>query len=239
MISPFKSLIALLLLAFLLPTTSSAADSKRYKVGKRSFDGIGKYYMGREISRVMGHLGAGWLERDTRQAEERTDLLVKALKLKKGDKVADIGAGSGYFTRRIGPIIGEEGNVYAVDIQQEMLDILAKKMKEAGVSNYVPVLGTIEDPKLPEGTIDLAFMVDVYHEFSHPYEMIEGIVKSLKPGGRLVWVEYRKEDPKVPIKPLHKMSEAQVKKEASIFPLEHVETIGILPLQHIIVFKKK
>lgn len=213
--------------------------NERYSPGRPSFDGIGKYYMGREISKVMGHLGAGWLERDTRQAEERTDLLVKALKLKEGDKVADIGAGSGYFTRRISPIVGESGKVYAVDIQQEMLDILGEKMKEAGVKNHIPILGTITDPKLPKGEIDLAFMVDVYHEFSHPYEMIDGIVKSLKKGGRLVWVEYRKEDPAVRIKPLHKMSEEQVKKEASEFPLEHAETISVLPLQHIIIFKKK
>lgn len=201
--------------------------------------GTGKVYMGRDISHVMGHLGAGWLERKERETEEKPATLMKALRLKKGDKVADIGCGSGYFTRRLAKEIGPEGTVYAVDIQPEMLTILDAKMAEAGVANYKPVLGTISDPKLPAKTIDLALFVDVYHEFSHPYEMMDNICKSLKKGGRVVWVEYRKEDPTVPIKLLHKMSEAQVKKEASVHPLEHVETIGVLPRQHIIIFKKK
>lgn len=204
-----------------------------------SRDGIGKVYMGREISHVMGHQGATWLERKGREAEEKPATLIKALGLKPGDKVADIGCGSGYFTRRLAREIGPEGTVYAVDIQPEMLTILDAKMAEAGVANYKPVLGTISDPKLPANTIDLVLFVDVYHEFSHPYEMMDNISKSLKKGGRVVWVEYRKEDPKVPIKPLHKMSEAQVKKEASVHPLEYVETIGVLPRQHIVIFKKK
>jgi len=234
-----RYIASILFLSLCLGLSAADSSDSRYSKGRRSFDGIGKYYMGREISQVMGHLGAGWLERESRQAEERTDLLVKSLKLKSGDKVADIGAGSGYFTRRIAPIIGKEGRIYGVDIQQEMLDLLAVNMKKAGHDNYVPVLGTITDPKLPADSIDLAFMVDVYHEFSHPYEMMEGIVKSLRKGGCVVWVEYRKEDPTVPIKPLHKMSEAQVKKEAEVFPLEYVETIDVLPRQHIIVFRKK
>lgn len=204
-----------------------------------SRDGIGKVYMDREISHVMGHQGATWLERKGREAEEKPATLIKALGLKPGDKVADIGCGSGYFTRRLAKEIGPDGTVYAVDIQPEMLTILDVKMAEAGVANYKPVLGTISDPKLPAETIDLVLFVDVYHEFSHPFEMMDNICKSLKKGGRVVWVEYRKEDPAVAIKLLHKMSEAQVKKEASVHPLEYVETIGVLPRQHIVVFKKK
>lgn len=243
----FTRPIAALLFISLLTGCASAAD-KAVEPSKHpgytemdvpSRDGIGKVYMGREISHVMGHQGATWLERKGREAEEKPATLIKALGLKPGDKVADIGCGSGYFTRRLAKEIGPEGTVYAVDIQPEMLTILDAKMAEAGVANYKPVLGTISDPRLPAETIDLVLFVDVYHEFSHPYEMMDNICKSLKKGGRVVWVEYRKEDPKVPIKPLHKMSEAQVKKEASVHPLEHVETIGVLPRQHIIVFKKK
>lgn len=242
--------LAAALLTFTATLPVGAADADKlpdtfpeghpgYTLGRRTFDGTGKYYMGREISQVMGHLGAGWLERASREEEEQPRLLMEALKLTPGDKVADIGSGTGYFTRRLAKQVGDDGVVYAVDIQQEMLDILADKMKEAGVANYKPVLGDIDDPKLPENTIDLALMVDVYHEFSHPYEMIAAITKSLKPGGRLVWVEYRKEDPSVPIKPLHKMFVDQVKKEAVVHHLEYVETVETLPLQHIIIFRKK
>lgn len=218
---------------------TAKAGHPGYTKGQASRDGIGKFYMGREISHVMGHLGAGWLERKERETEEKPATLMKALKLKNGDNVADIGCGSGYFTRRLAKEIGPKGTVYAVDIQPEMLTILDAKMSEAGVKNYKPIRGTIQDPKLPENTIDLVLFVDVYHEFSHPHEMMANICRSLKKGGRVVWVEYRKEDPKVPIKPLHKMSEAQVKKEAAVHPLEYVETIGVLPRQHIIIFKKK
>lgn len=243
-----RCLPAFLVLAFAIPVI--AADKKEgsrkdpnhpgyTQLPQKSRDGIGKEYMGREISFVMGHRGASWLERKSREEEEKPALLIKSLKLKPGDNVADIGCGSGYFTRRLAKPIGPKGTVYAVDIQPEMLTILKAKMAEAGVDNYKPILGTIEDPKLPESAIDLVLFVDVYHEFSHPYEMISNICKSLKKGGRIVWVEYRKEDPKVKILPLHKMSEEQVKKEAAVHPLEHVETISVLPQQHIIIFKKK
>lgn len=243
-----RSLAAILLPAFVIPLT--AADQKSdakpdpnhpgYKqLPQKSRDGIGKEYMGREISFVMGHRGAGWLERKSREEEEKPALLIRSLKLKPGDNVADIGCGSGYFTRRLAKEIGPKGTVYAVDIQPEMLTILKAKMAEAGQDNYKPVLGTIEDPNLPENTIDLVLFVDVYHEFSHPYEMIQNISKGVKKGGRIVWVEYRKEDPKVKILPLHKMSVEQVKKEAAVHPLEYVETIDVLPQQHIIIFRKK
>ena len=205
---------------------------------QHSRDGIGKFYMGREIAHVMGHLGAGWLERSSREVEERPQTLIKALKIKPGDNVADIGVGTGYFARRISRVVGTKGTVYGVDIQQEMLDLLTRNLKNAGIKNVEGVLGTISNPNLPANTIDLALMVDVYHEFSHPYEMMQNICKALKTGGRIAFVEYRMEDPKVPIKLLHKMSQLQVLKEATPHPLEWVETISVLPRQHIIIFKK-
>jgi ubiquinone/menaquinone biosynthesis C-methylase UbiE len=202
-------------------------------------DGIGKFYMGREIAQVMGHQGADWLERPERQEEERPDLTIPALKLKPGDAVADIGAGTGYYTRRLAQAVGTNGIVYAVDIQQEMLDVLTNKMAALNIRNVKPILGTITDPKLPPASIDLALLVDVYHEFDHPWEMIDAICTALKPGGRIAFVEFRAEDPKVPIKPVHKMAETQVKKEMAVQPLKWVETDESLPWQHILVFHKR
>ncbi len=202
-------------------------------------NGLGKFYFGREIARVMGHQGADWLERPEREDEEKTSLMVEALKLKAGDVVADIGAGTGYLSWRMAQRVGGKGRVYGVDIQQEMLDLLSKKSAERGMTNIIPVLGAVTETRLPTHGIDLAIMVDVYHEFSHPFEMMHSICASLKPGGRVVFVEFRAEDPNVPIKSVHKMTEAQVKKEAAAHPLEWVETIGTLPWQHLIVFRKK
>jgi ubiquinone/menaquinone biosynthesis C-methylase UbiE len=195
--------------------------------------------MGREIAQVMGHLAADWLERPEREQEEAPAKLMAALKLKSGDVVADIGAGSGYFTFRLAESVGPTGKVFAVDIQPEMLQIIRKRMKERELPNVVPVLGEISDPKLPAASTDLILLVDVYHEFSHPWEMTRGMVRALKPGGRLVFVEYRLEDPSVPIKLVHKMSEAQVKREMSLHPLKWLETNQTLPRQHIIVFQKQ
>ena len=202
-------------------------------------DGIGKFYMGREIAHVMGHQAADWLERPEREQEERSDLLVPALKLKAGDAVADIGCGSGYYTRRLAKAVGTNGTVFAVDIQPEMLELLTNKLAAENVFNVKPVLGTIKDPKLPPASVDLVLMVDVYHEFDHPFEMVEAMCRSLKPGGRMVFVEFRAEDPNVPIKAVHKMFEAQVRKEMSVHPLDWIETIGTLPQQHMIMFRKK
>jgi len=231
-------------LTLIFATATFAADStgttNRYEFRKEhSRDGIGKFYLGREIAHVMGHQAADWLERPERNQEEHTEKLVEQLKVKPGDVIADIGAGTGYFTRRLAKKTGPKGTVLAVDIQTEMLELLTNQMAEAGITNVRPILGTITDPKLPADSVDLALMVDVYHEFDHPWEMMHAITRSLKPGGRVVFVEFRGEDPDVPIKPLHKMTEAQVKKEMSALPLEWVETIGVLPRQHIIVFRKK
>jgi SAM-dependent methyltransferase len=223
-----------------VPAAEPNSPTNHYEFRKEhSRDGIGKFYMGREIAHVMGHQAADWLERPERDAEEHTEKLVERLKLKPGQVVADIGAGTGYFSRRIAAKVGPSGTVLAVDIQPEMLQLLTNNMAAAGITNVRPVLGTITDPNLPAQSADLALMVDVYHEFDHPHEMTGAIVRSLKPGGRLVFVEFRGEDPAVPIKLLHKMTEAQVKKEMSPFPLEWVETLGGLPRQHIIVFRKR
>lgn len=230
---------------FFLWFLSAAADKEAKSTSLYSFpaehsrDGIGKFYMGREIAHVMGHQAADWLERPERDEEEKTDLLVQSLKIRHGQAVADIGAGTGYFTRKLSKLVGEKGQVLAVDIQPEMLELLTNKMAEAKITNVQPILGTISDPALPASAVDLVLMVDVYHEFSHPYEMMEKICPSLKPGGRVAFVEFRGEDPEVPIKPLHKMTEAQVRREMSPHPLEWSETIRVLPRQHIIIFKKK
>jgi ubiquinone/menaquinone biosynthesis C-methylase UbiE len=239
--------------------TNSPASAPRYETrAEHDPNGIGKFYLGREIAQVMGHQGADWLERPKREQEERTDLLLPALKLKPGDTVADIGAGTGYYTRKLAKAVGGpltpslspsdgervsagrvRGIVYAVEIQQEMLDLLTNKLAAENIFNVKPVLGTITDPKLPRAAVDLILMVDVYHEFDHPFEMVAAMCQSLKPGGRIVFVEFRAEDPAVAIKAVHKMSEAQVRKEMTVHPLEWVETIPTLPQQHIIVFRKK
>ena len=203
-------------------------------------NGIGKFFLGREIAHVMGHQAAGWLERPEREQEERTDLLLEALDLKAGESVADIGCGTGYFAERMARKVGPDGVVYGVDIQQEMLDLMQRKMRLKQIKNVKPILGAEADPKLPDASCDLMIMIDVYHEFDVPYEMTRKMIAGLRKGGRLVFVEFRAEDPTVPIKEVHKMSEAQVKKEMAIHPeLEFVVTKKDLPQQHIIIFRKK
>lgn len=222
------------------PATKPTKPADLYEHKKKHDpDGIGKFYLGREIAQVMGHLGAGWLERPERDREEEPRKLMKALGLRDGMAVADIGAGTGYFTFPIAAQVGDKGKVYAVDIQDEMLTIIRQKAKAGGFKNVLAVKGKITDPKLPAEAVDLILLVDVYHEFSHPFEMTEAMVRALKPGGRLVFVEYRAEDPTVPIKPLHKMTEKQVKKEMEPHALSYIETLDVLPRQHIIFFEKK
>lgn len=203
----------------------------------RSEGGIGKFYLGREISRVMGHQAAGWLERPQREQEEMPDQVVANMGLEPDDVVADIGAGTGYFSFRMAELV-PEGRVLAVDIQQEMLDLIEQRAQEENVDNIETVLGRVDDPRLPENTVDAVLMVDAYHEFSHPWEMMNGIVQSLKPGGRVVLLEYRAEDPTVPIRPLHKMTEEQVVREMMVFDLEWDTTLDFLPWQHMMIFSK-
>jgi SAM-dependent methyltransferase len=221
-----------------LPLASNAQQSG-YAAGAPSRDGIGKRYLGREIAQVMGWQGASWLEREEREKEERTDLLLKALELAPGMVVADIGAGTGYLSRRMARLIEPSGKVLAVDVQPEMVAMLRKAAQEEGVRNLVPSLGTEADVRLPPGTVDLAIMVDVYHELSLPREVLASIVRSLKPGGRVVFVEYRAEDTDVPIKALHKMSEAQIRREAEVLPLRWERTDARLPWQHMVIFRKQ
>lgn len=203
-------------------------------------NGIGKFYLGREIAHVMGFAGVDWLERDNREQEERLTLLVESLKLKPGMAVADIGAGSGVLTLMMAHEVGETGTVFAVDIQQEMLDRLSDKLNNLDVKNVQLVRGTAKSPKLEPQSVDLAVMVDVYHEFDFPWEMLRELSSAIKPGGRIAFVEYRKEDPEVPIKLVHKMTEKQVRREAERpeFGLTWKETIGVLPRQHIVVFER-
>jgi SAM-dependent methyltransferase len=201
-------------------------------------DGIGKFYMGREIAKVMGHNGAMWLERSSREFEEQPSKLVNSLNFKSTDVIADIGAGTGYMSFRLASLVSE-GKVLAVDIQPEMLDIINFLKKENNVNNVEPVLATETKPNLPPNSVDLALMVDAYHEFSHPKEVMEGIFQGLKPGGQVVLVEYRGENPFIAIKGLHKMTQRQVKKEMQAVGLTWMETKDFLPQQHVMIFEKK
>ena len=232
-----RILIALATTAFGLIAPASA-QVERYVATPASADGIGKRYMGREIAAVMGWQGAAWLERAEREREERTDLLLSALDLKPGMVVADIGAGTGYLSRRIAPAVAPGGKVLAVDVQPEMVGMLQALARQEGLTNIEASLGAEDDVKLASNSVDLAVMVDVYHELAFPYEVLGSIVRALRPGGRVVFVEYREEDPRVPIKRLHKMSEAQVRREAEVHPLVWERTLTDLPWQHMVVFRK-
>ena len=228
----------------LLPIVASAevpatqpASAPVYTRRAPSAGGTGIVYMGREVARFMSHLGADWLDRPEREREEAPSILMNALDLKPTDTVADIGCGTGYFSFRLAEKV-PRGKVLAEDIQPEMLERLKEAAADRKVANVTPVLGTETDPNLPANSVDLALLVDAYHEFDHPREMTDAIVRALKPDGRLVLVEYRAEDPAVPIKPLHKMTEAQAKKEMAAAGLIHVETKSSLPRQHILIFRK-
>ena len=232
-------LSVLLLCATTLALADSGRPSERYTRVPAGADGIGKRYMGRDIAGVMGWQGAAWLERTEREREERTDLLVTALQLKPGMVVADIGAGTGYLARRMAPAVTPGGAVLAVDVQPEMVALLQSAVKQSGLKQIQPLLGTEDDVGLPAASVDLAIMVDVYHELAFPYEVLRSIVRALKPGGQLVFVEYRAEDPQVPIKALHKMSEVQIRREAAEHALVWDRTVGTLPWQHLVVFRKR
>jgi len=239
---PF-TLIILLMLCYLLldPSRVASAASASSTVYEQrlihSPDGIGKFYMGREIAKVMGHTGALWLERPSRETEEQPSKVVNALNLKPNDVVADIGAGTGYMSFRIAPLL-TKGKVFAVDIQPEMLDIIEFLNKENNITNVEPILATLTNPNLPPESVDLALMVDAYHEFENPREVIEGIFRALKPGGKAALVEYRGENPFIMIKRLHKMSQRQVRKEMQAVGLVWRETKNLLPQQHLMVFEK-
>ena len=232
------AIILLLAIPFLASSLSLGAEHPGYiEAPERRTTGIGKFYMDREISFVMGHRAAGWLNRPERIQEEMPDAVVENMNLEPDHVVADIGAGSGYFSFRIAAKV-PDGKVLAVDIQPEMLQLIEGQMGEQEVTNIEGVLGAVDNPNLPVNSIDAAIMVDAYHEFSHPFEMIDGIYQALKPGGRIFLLEYRGEDPSVPIRPLHKMTEEQVVKEMSVFGLDWTDTLDFLPWQHMMIFTK-
>jgi len=233
----FFGFVALLFIANL--SLAQQATPPGYTATPASVDGIGKRYMGREISGVMGWQGAAWLERDKREREERTDLLLDALALKPGMVVADIGAGTGYLSRRMAPLVVPGGKIIALDLQPEMVNMLQAAVNRSGLKQIEVKQGSVDNIKLPKNSIDMAIMVDVYHELAYPYEVMVSILEALKPRGRLVFVEYKAEDIRVPIKPLHKMSEAQIKREAGVFPLDWERTVSTLPWQHVVVFRKR
>lgn len=193
---------------------------------------------GRAIAGVMGAGGAPWLERAEREDEEKPRLAIRLLQVRSGETVADLGAGSGYYTELLSKAVGPAGTVYATDIQPEMLRLLERRIRERGLANVKPVLGSEDDPRLPPAALDLVLMVDVYHELARPQEMLRRIRAALKPGGRLVLLEFRKEDPAVPIREEHKMSvrEARTELEAEGFRFDRV--LNDLPWQHILIFRK-
>jgi SAM-dependent methyltransferase len=201
-------------------------------------DGTGRFYMGREIAQVMGPGGIPWLDRPQRETEEHPEVVIDALELREGEVVADLGAGSGFFTFRIAPKVGKTGKVLAVDIQEEMLDAIRQRAAALKLTNVEEIRDTETDPELPADGVDVVLMVDVYHEISYPYEVMTKVRESLRPDGRVVFVEYRKEDPKVPIKEVHKMSVAQLDREMAVVGLKRVRTVETLPLQHIVIFGK-
>ena len=231
--------------AVLLRLESIDAEDARsrgpvYRPMKATRDGIGLAYFDREIAQVMGHFAAGWLERPEREREERTDLLVDMLGIRPGMAVADIGAGSGYFTRRMSPKVGPAGRIYATDIQPEMLQILGDGLRREGIDNVEPVLGRVDDTGLAPESVDLILLVDVYHEFDHPWEMSRSMHRALRPGGRVALVEYRAGDPDVPIKPLHTMTEAQARLEYEAAGFRLVESrVEGLPWQRLMMFEKR
>jgi ubiquinone/menaquinone biosynthesis C-methylase UbiE len=205
---------------------------------RRPRDGAPRTYMGRPIADVMSYAGADWLVRETREQEEQPEAMLDALKIKPGSIVADVGAGVGYTSLRLARRVGPKGLVLATDLQPEMLRMLTANAAAAGVKNVRPIRCTAADPKLPEGKLDLVLMVDVYHECIAPEAVLRGVLRALKPGGRLVLVEFRGEDPEVPIKPEHKMTFAQVRREVEPQGFTFKEKLDFLPWQHIIVFEK-
>ncbi|MDB2321627.1 class I SAM-dependent methyltransferase [Flavobacteriaceae bacterium] len=234
--------ILLLLLNILLFSNKSLAQNstndQEYIYKKGDYYGIGKWYMDREIAYVMGYEGIGWLERSEREKEENVSKLIQNMGIKPNDTIADIGAGSGYHVFRIAPI-ANKGMVYAVDIQTEMLMAIENIKETSKIKNIKTILGSEESVYLPENSVDKILMVDVYHEFSFPIEMITSIKSALKPEGELFLIEYRAEDPNVPIKKIHKMSEKQAVKEMNAAGFKLKKNINNLPWQHCMIFVKK
>jgi ubiquinone/menaquinone biosynthesis C-methylase UbiE len=220
--------------------SGAAADAAREDRGEPAAEEPPplKEYMGRRIAPTMHYSHAAWLTRDERQAEEDAKTMLEALNVQPGQTVCDLGCGNGYHTLRLAELVGREGKVLAVDIQREMLDMLAERAKRYGFDQIELIEGTLTDPKLPKESVDLVLLVDVYHEFSHPEHMLRAIRRSLAKDGRVVLVEFRGEDPAVPILPLHKMTREQVIKELGANGFELAEEFDKLPWQHMLFFSK-
>jgi predicted methyltransferase len=232
-----KAAALFLLLSCGLVAHAASGDRYEYRAAHDP-DGIGKFYLGREIAHVMGPGGILWLERTERETEEKPQLLIDALEIKPGQTIADLGAGSGYYSFRIAPLVGPTGKVLAIDIEPAMLEVITQRASRERIANVAAVRASVRDPNLAPGSVDLLFMVDVYHELEYPYEVMTKVRAALKPGGRVALIEYRAEDPQVAIKPVHKMSERQVRHELEAAGFRHVKTVPTLPLQHLIVFEK-
>jgi ubiquinone/menaquinone biosynthesis C-methylase UbiE len=213
------------------------ASDSIYTYKTATTDGTGKYYKGREIAQVMGFEGAAWLERNTREQEENTKKAISKLPITPGSVVADIGAGTGYYTFPIAAKV-PKGKVYAVEIQQSAIAYLERRSKQLNLNNVIVVKGGEKSPNLPDNAIDLAIMVDVYHELSYPHEMLQAIRRSLKPSGKLLLLEYRGEDPAVEIKPLHKTTIAQLNKELNANGFHLKQDGEFMPIQHFLVYQK-
>ena len=226
------------LLAILLCVGQECISQSVYTYKNGSYDGIGKWYMGREIAHVMGYQGIRWLERPEREREERVSLLIENMQIQRTDVIADIGAGAGIHTFLMAEK-ASSGTVYAVDIQREMLEAITRKKEEKGMTNIKTVRSVPQSVNLPMEILDKVLLVDVYHEFEFPLEMMTSIRESLKPDGRVYLIEYRKEDPNVPIKELHKMSQSQAAKEMYAAGFELEQNISNLPWQHCMIFRKK
>jgi ubiquinone/menaquinone biosynthesis C-methylase UbiE len=229
-----KSILSLCL-CVLLCVSAFSQDRYEYKGGDPN--GIDKWYMGRQIAYVMSHQGIDWLERPEREKEENSSQLLKNLNIKPGMVVADIGAGSGYYTSRLSKLVGN-GKVYAVDVEPEMINYLEQRITKEKLNNVKTILGGEKSVQLPANSVDLMLLVDVYHEFSFPYEMGRSMLDALKPGGLLYLVEFRTEDKNVPIKAVHKMSEKQAVKELKAAGFQFERNISNLPWQHCMVFRK-
>lgn len=220
------------------PTVTNEPASAAQESKEEEFPPSPVDYMGRRIARTMHYLGAPWLVRESREREEECSKLMKALQIKPGQTVCDLGCGNGFYTLMLAREVGPKGTVWAVDIQPEMLELLEDRAASRGVPNIQPQLGTIVSPQLPEGKLDLILIVDVYHEFSHPEQMLAAIRNSLAPTGRIALAEYRAEDPEVPIKRLHKMSQRQVMKEYEANGFKLVGQYDDLPWQHLFFFAR-
>jgi ubiquinone/menaquinone biosynthesis C-methylase UbiE len=226
-------------IAFCAPLPAAADDARYQTRADHDPDVIGKFYLGREIAHVMGPGGIIWLERSEREREERPEQVLKELDVREGQTVADLGAGSGYYTFRMAQAVGATGTVYAVDIEPRMLQFITHRAEREGVSTIKTSRATPTDPGLPVNSIDLLLMVDVYHELEYPFEVMQKVHAAMRPGGRVALVEYRANDPKVMIKPVHTMTERQIIAELREANFRHVKTVRTLPLQHLVIFEKR